>query len=198
MGRIIAAAALAVLSMFSWATGCAKPAPEPQTEVKTVCLPEGAELTGFFIRHMGMAMEPCYILRADGSGTYMKISNLAPDDWRMLEDEDEDELPENARYLGFADTVKECELAFLKKLDDDGAVRELEALIEQTGALGWDGFTKHVSTPPGVLDAGDSYEMYIELSDGTTVTVDSYNVSPAGFGDLKYEAEKLFEAVCRP
>jgi len=198
MGKIIAAVALAALSLFSLTTGCGGPTtdPDPQTTGSSAPFPEGTTLTGFFIHHMGMAMEPYYILRVNETGTYMKITSMAPYDWRMLGDEDA--LTESERYFAFVDTVKDDEPAFLKKLDDDQPVRELEKLIEQTGALSWDGFTKRVPTPPGLLDGGESYELYLTLSDGTTVTVDSYNACPDGFGELHYEAAKLFEEICRP
>ena len=45
---------------------------------------------------------------------------------------------------------------------------------------------------PDVTDSGDSYRLYLELTDGTTVTVDGYNAKPAGFPELLYRVEEIF------
>ena len=162
-----------------------------ETEVTPMPLPDGARLKHLYITHQGMRGGAYYILKATDAGTYMKLSNIAPDDWRMLDGEDMDSLGDNGQYLGFGDTVKDCERASLVLLEDDGPMQELEEAIANTGALGWDGFRKSLAMPD-VTDSGDSYRLYLELTDGTTVTVDSYNAKPAGFPELLYRVEEIF------
>lgn len=160
-----------------------------ETEVSPTPFPDGARLKHLYITHQGMRGGSYYILKTTDVGTYMKISNLRPDDWRMLDGEDN--LGDNAQYLGFGDTVKDCERASLTLLQDDTPVKQLEEAITTAGALNWDGFQKSVAMPD-VADAGDIYILYLELTDGTTVTVDSYNAKPAGFPNLLYRVEEIF------
>jgi len=163
-----------------------------ESEVLPVPFPQGAELKHLFMTHQGMRSGNYYILKTTDTGVWMKISNLSPDDWRMLEGE-HGSVGDEPGVLGFADTVKDCERASLVLLDDDGPIRELEQLITETGALGWDGFRKRVAMPD-VKDSGDRYMLYLELSDGTTVTVDSYNSRPAGYARLLSGVENMFQA----
>jgi len=190
----------AVAALF---TGCSKPkdngvfssAPTPQLfrEITPVAIPEGVKVTGLFITHQGMRSGPYYIMQTTEDGVYLKTSNLSPDDYCMIKDEDAAALPENAKYLGFADRVKDCEYASSVLLKDDTALTELEAAIAKNGVLAWDGYNQ---TDPmkGVLDSGDSYQLYLELSDGTTVTMNGYNVCPAGFKPLLRTVRQMFEA----
>lgn len=164
-----------------------------ETEVTPMPLPDGTRLKHFYITHQGMRGGTYYILKTTNVGTYMKISNMGPDDWQMLNGEDTDSLEENAEHLGFADTVKDCERASLVLLENDGPIRELEEAITKAGALGWDGFCKSVAMPD-VKDSGNRYRMYLELTDGTTVTMDSYNAKPAGFLELLHQVEDIFHA----
>ncbi|MBQ4347076.1 MAG: hypothetical protein IJC39_01345 [Firmicutes bacterium] len=164
-----------------------------EKEVTPMELPEEAGLKHFFITHQGMAAGAYYILKTTDAGTYMKISDVSPDNIWMTEGEDMDSLGEKAEYLGFADTVKDCERASLVLLEDDGPIRALEKAIADTGALGWDGFNKEVAMPD-VADSGDRYRLYLELTDGTAVTVDSYNAKTAGFLELLRQAEEIFHA----
>ena len=46
---------------------------------------------------------------------------------------------------------------------------------------------------PGVLDSGDCYNLYLELSDGTTVTVYGYNTAPKAFDDFYMEVVDVFQ-----
>ena len=118
----------------------------------------------------------------------MKISTVDPTDSRMAEED-----TETSEYLSSADTVLDCERASLVRLSDDSLVRQLEQFIADAGALDWDGFCKRVAMPD-VADSGDRYILYLELTDGTTVTMDSYNARPAGFSELYRQTEELFYA----
>lgn len=170
--------------------------PEPNCfdVVTPAPFPEGVTLTGLYITHQGgMAAGPYYILSTTDGGTYMKISDLSPDDWRMTDGEDISEMPFNAQYLGFADTVKDCEHGSSVRIEDESPLRELEAAITEYGALAWDGYNES-DTMEGVLDSGDSYRLYLELSDESTVTMKGYNVCPAGFMPLYMQVQQIFEA----
>lgn len=158
--------------------------------VTPVPFPEGVRLTGFYMTHQGMEVGCHYIMKTTSAGTYMKITNLAPDDWLMQQDS-ECECTISDAYLGFADTVKDCEYASLKLLNDDTPVRQLEEAIVQSGALSWDGYNKSVSMD-FVLDAGDLYSMYLELSDGRAVRMSGYNTFPAGYPALSARAKEIF------
>jgi len=180
-----------ILSLLSTIfTGCKdKEVYAFESEIIPVAFPEGVSLKHLYITHQGMRGGSYYMLKSTDAGVYMKISNLSPDDWRMLEGEEVAE--EQTEYLAFADTVKECEYASLVLLDDDTVVEKLEEAIAKTGALDWDGYKKSLEMK-GVEDSGDSYKLYLELTDKTTVTVDSYNASPAGFRELLYQIEEIF------
>lgn len=153
----------------------------------------GVRLTGFHINHQGMAMEPYYIMREIDSVIYMKETNCAPDDWCMLEVENSCHRDKSdvATYLGFADVLKDCEYGCIYKLTDRKPIEELEQLIEEIGARSWDGFNESVERR-GVMDAGDSYSLFLEYSDGSTVKVHGYNTCPEGFGDLKLKIMNIF------
>lgn len=201
-GRIIVMSILSLL--IAGLTGCGteklqnidpnnKDFSAVEPEAIPMPLPDGARLKHFYITHQGMQSGSYYILKTTDAGTYMKITNLRPNDWEMLDGEDVSSLGEHVEYLGFADTVKDCERASLVLLEDDTPVQKLEEAIARSGALGWDGFRKHVSMAD-VKDSGDSYQLYLELSDGTAVTVDSYNANPAGFNELLRQTEEIFHA----
>ncbi len=194
--RILFLTMVMIMSIFSFLTGCGRkeqPAPTIKEESSPLPLPEGVSLTGFYMTHQGMAAEPYYILRVTESGTYMKISNMSPDNYWMCKDEDMSAQAGNAKYLGFADTVKECEHASLVLLENEAPVRELEDALIQAGALGWDGYDETVSME-NVADSGDSYVLYLELSDGSTVSAKGYNAHPAGFRELLTSVREIFEA----
>jgi len=183
-------------------TGCGKrlhngilpPASQqhPFDEITSVSLPEGTEISGLFITHQGMQAGPYYLLQATDSGTYMKISNKDPGGYDMTKGEDTASLPINAKYLGFIDIVKDCEYASSILLEDEAPLRALEAAIVENGALAWDGYDESDSMED-VLDSGDSYRLYLELSDGSTVTMQGYNVCPVGFMPLLAKVEEIFE-----
>ena len=187
---------MSILSILTAAlTGCGRSAAPPEettvfpfeTEVSPTPLPEGVHLRHLHITHQGMRSGPYYMLKTSEEGTYMKISDLSPTDSRVAEDTVASE------YLSSADTVLDCEHASLVLLQEDTLVRQLEQFIADAGALDWDGFYKSVAMPD-VADSGDRYILYLELTDGTTVTMDSYNASPAGFADLYRRTEELFYA----
>ena len=161
-----------------------------KNEIKPVDIPNDARLIGFHIHHMGMAMEPHYIIKLTEKGVYLKLTNTSPDDWTMKDDVDEKDG--DSEYFRFADVVKECESGEVVFLENDEVVKELEAFIVKIGAISWDGYNESVSMP-GVLDAGDIYDLYMEFSDGTTVTVHGYNSCPRGFSELKMKTVEIFD-----
>ena len=61
---------VSILSIFSFLSGCTKDGGNDDKghEDTTVILSEGATLTGLFMTHQSMAMEPYYILRATDDG----------------------------------------------------------------------------------------------------------------------------------
>lgn len=160
-------------------------------EIIAVDIPNGAGVIGFHIHHMGMEMEPHYIIKSTEKGVYLKLSNTSPDDWTMM-DEDDSDNDGSKEYFKYADIVKDCESGEVVFIEDDTVIKELEDFIVQVGAVGWDGYNEHVSRP-GVLDAGDSYDLYMEFSDGETVTVNGYNACPMGFDELRMKVMEIFD-----
>ena len=178
-----------------------KPAVPAQTQTVTAIetesitsmkLPDGARLTGLYLSHQGMARMPYYIMKTTENGTFMKISDLSPDDYEMWKDDDTDDHVQPKEYFGYIETVKDVEYASLIQLKDDTLIRQLEEIVEKYGAIGWDGFHESESMP-GVLDSGDSYNLYLELSDGTTVTVNGYNTAPRAFNAFYTEVADIFQ-----
>lgn len=214
--KYMGVALVSLLSIISLLTGCTKGINEvadggkrigidtetietSTVKTNTVVLSEDAELVGFFMTHQGMAMEPYYIMRATDDGRMMKISNEAPDSYRMTENDAPYEYegvsglsPEaEAEYFGYINTVKDCEHASLVKADE-GTVKELYNAIRECGALSWDGYNVSRSME-GVLDSGDTYRLFALFSDGSTVKVNSYNACPTGWSDLYVRVRDIFE-----
>ena len=154
----------------------------PEGARSPVTLSEGARLTGMYINHQGMAMEPHYTLKAMEDGIYMKYSYSSP-------------LDTGGHYLDYADSVQDYEQAVLTLLTDETPLLELEAAVLDVGALEWDGYDVHKSEP-GVSDSGDSYTLYLEFSDGNTVTVKGYNACPDGFETLLSQVMDIFFTYC--
>lgn len=199
-----------IMSIFSFLFGCGNKngdntpeyngpaagttAPEATTEeakITPVEFSEGVTLTGFFMNRMGMAREPYYIMKVTESGTYMKISDLSPDDYNMWKDGEPENPEQPAEYFGYIETVKDIEYASHVKLEDESLIRKMEEIVVTYGALDWDGFYV-CEDMPGVLDSGNRYNLYLELSDGTTVTVDGYNSAPKGFDEFYMEMVEIF------
>ena len=201
-----------LMGIFSFLFGCGKnnksinvpienPAVPAETQTVTAVetesitsmkLPDGAKLTGLYLSHQGMARMPYYIMKTTENGTFMKISDLSPDDYEMWKDDDTDDHVQPKEYFGYIETVKDVEYASLIQLKDDTLIRQLEESVEKYGVLGWDGFHESESMP-GVLDSGDCYNLYLELSDGTTVTVYGYNTAPKAFDDFYMEVVDVFQ-----
>ena len=160
--------------------------------ITSIELPDGARLTGLYLTHQGMARMPYYIMKTTENGTFMKISDLSPDDYVMWKDENMDDIVQPKEFFGYIETVKDVEYASLIQLKDDTLIRQLEEIVEKYGAIGWDGFHESESMP-GVLDSGDSYNLYLELSDGTTVSVYGYNTAPRAFNDFYTEIVDIFQ-----
>lgn len=186
--------AVLIMSIFTFFTGCGKQTdPDLEKTLKSapIPLPEKTELTGLYMTHQGMMMEPYYILKTTDTGIWMKITNQSPEICQMDSMTDIGELGDNWQYLGFGDTVLDCENASIVLLEDTSPVRELEDAIVQSGALGWNGYEEHRSKK-GVEDAGDTYVLFLELSDGTTVKVHGYNACPEGFNELLGRVMDIF------
>ena len=149
---------------------------------------EGVELVGFYMNYQGMQMKPHYLMKVSSEGAYMKITNVSPLEWIMKK-------PEGVEpYLTYADRIQDDEYASLFFLEDEEPLRKLKEAIVNAGALGWDGFSKKASKS-GAKDEGNHYQLFLLLSDGTTVTVNSYNDFPKGFLELLSQVEKIFEEV---
>lgn len=154
--------AVMFVGIFAVLTGCGA---KKYDEIKPMEFPENAELTYFLIHHDGMAMEPYYILTKSDRGTYLKYVTMNTLDFEKEE--------------------------FVELQSDDPIILNLKNAIEQYGALGWDGYEEKVSKKD-VLDSGDSYQMKIRLSDGTSVVMKGYNTCPAGFEDLLRQVTDSF------
>lgn len=161
------------------------------TEIAPMDFPEGVTLTGFYMTHQGMAMEPYYILRVKDDGIYLKTTNVSPANLQITFGMTRNNDIE-AEYFGDIDTVKDSEYASLTVVDE-AVVRELEQAIVEWGALSWDGFSESRSMD-GVLDAGDTYKLFLMLSDGSTVSVHGYNARPKHWSDLALRVIEIFEA----
>lgn len=188
------AAGMMGMGMMSFLPGCSGGQEKnitTITEIAPMEFPEGVTLTGFYMTHQGMSMNPYYILRVRNDGIYMKTTNLSPNNPRMTFSMNPDYDLE-AEYFGYIDTVKDCEYASVAVVDES-VLRELERAIVEAGALSWNGFNKSRSMD-GVLDAGDSYKLFITLSDGSTVSVYGYNARPEHWSDLGGRVMEIFEA----
>ena len=79
-------------------------------------------------------------------------------------------------------------------LTDETAVEKLEEIISEAGAVGWNGFDEAVKKK-NALDSGDRYQLYMELSDGTVISVHGYNTCPEGFEDLLKKQKSYFQII---
>jgi len=185
-----------VMGIFSFLFGCSKksnPVPEEPEAIARVEFPKGVKLSGFYMNHSGMQMNPYYVLKTTDSGTYMKITDKCPEDYWIYSGGSAEGLVQPAEYFGYVETVREDEKASLVCLEDEAVIRQLEECIARYGALGWDGYDES-KTMPNVMDSGDNYNLYLELSDGTTVKMHGYNTCPSGFRELYQEAVQIFHS----
>ena len=136
----------------------------------------GVRLTGFVINHQGMASEPYYVIKEVNSKLYMQLAYGYS-------------YEEGSFGLNGFD---ENEGTY--KIVDYSDIQELEYVIDETGAKSGDGFNKSVSRR-FVLDSGDSYTLYMEFSDGTTVNVYGYNTYPNGFDILRGKVLEIFRKL---
>lgn len=167
---------IVMMGLFSFLFGC-------RNHVEPIPFPEDATLTGLYLSVQGEMMRPYYILYVENGTAYMKITDLNP-------------AEESSSYFAFADTVREDETAHLVQLTDQAPIREIESWINEFHVLNWDGFHEH-KTYRNRLDGDMICDLYLELSDGTTVTVYGYNVAPNGFYDFSARVTELFEQICR-
>ena len=187
--------AVIFMNLFAFLTGCRQeaqpvyPAPVP--------LPQGAGLTALYITHQGMAAGPYFILQAGEGGAYMKISNTSPAACWAESGAHPDTWKDNSPYLAFADTVTDAETASLLFVTDPAPLQALEEALAASGAVGWDGFDKALSGKKA-SDAGDSYQLYLEFSNGDTVTVLGKNTCPSGFTDLLQTVLEIFYNTLEP
>lgn len=185
---------MSILSIISLLTGCGKTTGNERTH--TVELAQGAELTGLYMSHQSMAMQPYYMLRVTPDGNFMKITNIRPGeaevDYVCPDTAENLDAEVEKRYFGGAGEVYDCEHASVVEADSD-IVKKLNDAVIEAGALNWDGYTRHVSMD-GVLDAGDSYSLFLLFSDGSTVTVESYNSRPEGWDEMFVNVREIFEA----
>lgn len=168
---------------------------KPTVKAEPLPFPEGVSLTGLYMTQQGMERGPYYILKETDNGTFMKITDTDP---QVLSIGNQDAVTYNLddSHFYFADTVLDEEYASLARLEDVSPVRELEETIVQSGALRWDGWDKKGNVGGGlfeVMDSGDSYELYLELSDGTSVTMHGYDIHPEGWNDLFSNVADIFE-----
>lgn len=154
------------------------------SQVSPMPLPDGAELIALYLHHEGMAMEPYYILQTLEQEICLKITDTSPLEYVTPGSE-------GSPYLSEANKVMEDEDAKMIFTDDLRILRTMEEILARYGAMNWDGFAQSKSKK-SVLDSGDRYELYFELSDGTTVTVNSYNCCPAGFVELLNDLQEMF------
>ena len=172
-------AAAAVLGLTALLTGCGG---EPDTPSGPIPLPEGTKLTGFYISHQGMAMEPYLLLNMTDEGIYLKITDCSPETWRTPDGD--------WTCLSDAGRVMEGETAQVSLLTSRDKLDRLEEAVAAAGALGWDGYDVHRSEK-APADTGERYELYLELSDASTVTVRGYNACPEGFLELYQQAKEI-------
>ena len=152
----------------------------------------GASLTGLYMTHQGMARGPYYIFKQTEDGIFMKTTDTDP---KYLSIENPDGAAADPRF-NCVDMVLEEEYASLVQLEDDGIVRELETAIENADALSWDGWNEKSNPGRGlfhVADSGDSYDLYLELSDGTSVTMHGSDTHPDSWGTLYFAVSEIFE-----
>lgn len=147
-------------------------------------LPEGSSLSALYLHHEGMAMEPYYLLCTDGQKISLKMTDTSPLEYLQQD-------IEASPYLQGCGQILEGEKARLHHVDDPSVLRDMEEIIVRYGALNWDGFDRSESKGK-VTDSGQRYELYFELSDGSSVTVQSYNCCPTGFPELQQELQSIF------
>ncbi len=154
-------------------------------------IPENSHLVNFLITRQGMAMEPYYMVTTTDKGIFFKISDRDP---RFLDDfviRETPEIPRESVPNAYGDRVLDCEKASLVKIEELKVLEKLEQIIEENGAVKWNGFSKRRAMR-GVSDAGTSYRLFMEFSDGSTVKVDGYNSRPAGFENMLKQVADLF------
>lgn len=142
---------------------------------------EGRRIECFYIEKQGMAFSPHYTMVKDGTKIIWKQSN------QYLKNDNDEIVWEEAKIL------HEGEHGELFVCEDDVWLSYLEQQVEKCGALTWDGFNK--KRKDNTLDSGTKYEMVIQLSDHTVISMQGYNICPDQFETLWDEVQTIFESL---
>ena len=78
-----------------------------------------------------------------------------------------------------------------KKNIDNKTMKKIEDILNKYEVGKWDGFNKN---DKNVLD-GDSFSMYINMIDGTSISASGYMKWPTNYRDVRDELDSLFEEI---
>ncbi|MBR2679139.1 MAG: hypothetical protein IKE63_06950 [Bacilli bacterium] len=79
-----------------------------------------------------------------------------------------------------------------KKVElNDEIMNQLEKLLKKYKVNKWNGFNKH---DPNVLD-GRSFNIYIEMKNGDSISASGYMKWPENFGEVSKELDNIFEKL---
>ena len=167
-----------LLSLF----GCGKNAHINTDFPSPVPLPEGETLTALHMTRQGMRSGPHYILSVEGEDIFFKMTNYHPY---------EEEHRFNAK-----DNLDDSGKCRIESTKDAQVLRDIEAVLVDCGAVGWDGFNEKRSIK-NATDTGERYEIYLLFSGGSTVSVYGIDTCPNRFNEMFNHITEIFHRTVK-
>ena len=168
---------MSMLSILFSLFGCGRKVHINTDFPSPVPLPEGETLTALHLTRQGMRGGMYYIVAVEGEEIFFKITNL---------------IHYDEKYRFVADKkVLENEMSTICSTKDTAALRAIEEVLIDCGTVGWDGFYEEISRP-GVADAGDIYNVYLQFSRGSSVSVHGYDICPDRFMEMFNRIVEIF------
>ncbi|MBQ8836132.1 MAG: hypothetical protein IJ002_01325 [Clostridia bacterium] len=169
---------MSMLAMLLSLFGCGKKAHINTDFPSPVPLPEGETLTALHLTRQGMRGGMYYIMSVEGEEIFFKITNLIHYDKKY-------------RFTAHK-RVLENEISTICSTKDTAALRAIEEVLVDCGTVGWDGFNEEISRP-GVADSGDIYNVYLQFSGGSSVSVYGYDIFPDRFMEMHRRIAKIID-----
>ena len=147
-----------------------------------VPLPEGEALTALHMTRQGMRSGFYYIMSVCGDEIFFKMTNYHPygEEFRF-----------NAK-----DNLDERGKCFVESTKDRKVLHEIEEILVDCGTVGWDGFDEKI-VMKNVTDTGERYEIYLQFSGGSTVSVCGIDICPDRFSEMFGRITEIFRRTVK-
>ena len=173
-------AVMGILSVLACFFGCGKVI-RPKTNFPSpVPLPEGETLTALHMTRQGMRSGLYYIMSVEGEDIFFKVTNYHPygEEYRFNAKEN---LDDRGKCL-------------ITSVSDAQILRDIENVLVDCGTVGWDGFNEKVEIK-NATDTGERYEIYLQFSGGSQVSVYGYDTCPDRYNEMFNRLTEIFRNI---